>query len=165
VVNRPAVFDLVKQGRIAGYAVSIDTAKVLEQQQSAIVLNPGEFIESGGQLYVTSRDGLTKNREAIAKYLRAVHAAIEFMINDEGFDMTLAILRKQHFIEALQDTFIAKESLKEYVSLWTSRGRESVLLTDPERWASGYQELVDVGFVEHGAIAERWFTNELVEML
>lgn len=160
----PGVFDLVEQGRIAGYAVSIDTAKLLKQRRStAVVFNPGELIASGGQMYVTSRNSLTLNREDIAKYLRAVRAAIEFMINDERFDRTLEILREKYSFEALEHTFIAKESLNEYVAAWTSWGRERVLLTDAERWAMGYQELVRAGLVAEGPNAERWFTNELME--
>ena len=162
----PGVFNLVEQGRIAGYAVSIDTAKVLEQQQSAaVVLNPGEFMSAGGQYYVTSRNGLAQHGEAIAKYLRAVHAAIEFMADDTGFDRTLEILRENYSFDALNDTAIAKESLREYVSVWTLAGHENVLVTDPDRWARGYEELVNAGLAEEGEAPEQWFTNEFVEAL
>src|SRR5690606_9478040 len=113
----PGVFNLVEQGRIAGYAVSIDTAKILEsQQENAVVLNPGEFISSGGQFYMTSRTGLEQHREAIRRFVAGVHDALEFMLADDGFDRTLEVLRSKYSFDGLNDTAIAKESLREYTS-------------------------------------------------
>ncbi|MBN1239194.1 MAG: ABC transporter substrate-binding protein [Gammaproteobacteria bacterium] len=158
-----AVYNLVEQGRIAGYAVSIDTAKILEQQRSGVVvLNPGDFMASGGQFYMASRNDLDANRDSIGKFVKAVHAALDFMIEDDGFDRTLEILRGKYSFDALNDTTIAKESLREYLRVWTSAGRESVLQTVPERWSRGYRELVEAGIVEPGADPAAWFTNEFV---
>ncbi|HEX7081361.1 MAG TPA: ABC transporter substrate-binding protein [Gammaproteobacteria bacterium] len=159
----PGVFNLVEQGRLAGYAVSIDTAKILEQQQPGVVVfNPGEFMASGGQFYMTSKDGFAANRGDIAKYLDAVRAALDFMINDDGFDRTLEIMRRKYSFDGLNDTAIAKESLAEYVRIWTAAGRESLLVTLPERWTRGYEELVNAGLAEPGATPDAWYTNELV---
>jgi NitT/TauT family transport system substrate-binding protein len=157
------VFNLVEQGRIAGYAVSIDTAKILEQQRNGVVLRPGDFMASGGQFYMASRDGLAQNREAIGKFVRSVRQALEFMIDDDGFGRTLEILRGRYSFDTLNDTAIAKESLREYLRVWTSAGREAVLRTVPERWARGYEEIVAAGIAQGGAQPEQWFTNELVE--
>jgi NitT/TauT family transport system substrate-binding protein len=162
----PGVFNLVEQGRIAGYAVSIDTAKILEvQQENAVVLNPGEFIESGGQFYMASRSGLEQNREAIRRFVAAVHDSLAFMLADETFDETLEILRSKYSFDGLNDTGIAKESLREYTSVWTAAGEENLLLTLPQRWTNGYMELVAAGLVETGASPDAWFTNELVDPL
>src|SRR5690606_11877379 len=41
----PGVFNLVEEGRISGYVVSIDTAHALaSQHDNVFVLNPGEFM-------------------------------------------------------------------------------------------------------------------------
>ena len=160
----PGVFNLVEQGRIAGYAVSIDTAKILESQQAnAVVLNPGEFISSGGQFYMTSRTGLEQHREAVRRFVAGVRDALEFMLNDTEFDRTLEILRRKYSFDGLNDTAIAKASLREYTNVWTAAGEENVLLTVPERWRQGYEELVAAGLAEPGASPEEWFTNELIE--
>ncbi len=159
----PGVFNLVEQGRIAGYAVSIDTAKILErQQENAVVLNPGEFISSGGQFYMTSRTGLEQHREAIRRFVAGVRDALEFMLADDGFDRTLEVLRSKYSFDGLNDTEIAKESLEEYTSVWTAAGEENLLLTVPERWHRGYEELVAAGLAEPGASPDEWFTNEFV---
>lgn len=159
----PGVFNLVEQGRIAGYAVSIDTAKILQQQRDGVVvLRPGEFMTSGAQFYMASQDGLENDRETIGKYLKAVHTALDFVINDDGFDKTLQTMRKKHSFDTLQNTPIAKASLKEYVRVWTSEGKENVLRTVPENWTKGYEELVRVGQASGGGNPDQWFTNELV---
>lgn len=162
----PGVFNLVEQGRIAGYAVSIDTAKILEQQQeNAVVLNPGDFMQSGGQFYMASQAGLAQNREAIERFMGGVHDALEFMLADDDFEQTLEILRSKYSFDGLNDTVIAKESLREYTNVWTAAGRENLLLTEPQRWTAGYEELVAADLAEPGASPDEWFTNDLVERL
>lgn len=159
----PGVFNLVEQGRIAGFIVSIDTAKILERQmQGVVALRPGDFIESGAQLYMLARDDLAKNRDLAGKYLRSIDAALKFMIADDGFDKTLQIMRRKYSFATLQDTEVAKDSLREYVRVWTSAGESNVLRTVPERWQRGYEELVRAGRVEAGKDPSAWFTNELV---
>lgn len=159
----PGVFNLVEQGRIAGFMVSIDTAKILEQQMpNVVVLRPGEYIESGAQLYMVSAEALGENGDMIRRYLEAVRGAIDFMIADDGFDETLRIMRAKYSFGTLQDDAVAKDSLNEYVRAWTLAGRENILRTDPERWRLGYEELVGAGQVEAGHDPAAWFTNELV---
>jgi NitT/TauT family transport system substrate-binding protein len=159
----PGVFNLVEQGRIAGFAVSIDTAKILEKQMSGVVvLRPGQFIQSGAQLYMASKDGLAEHRELLRKYLAAVDAAIEFMIGDDGFDKTLQIMRKKYSFKALQDAAIAKASLSDYVEGWTSAGKDNILRTVPDKWQRGYEELVRAGQAKAGKDPSQWFTNELI---
>jgi NitT/TauT family transport system substrate-binding protein len=159
----PGVFNLVEQGRIAGFMISIDTAKALERQiPGIVVLRPGDYIESGAQLYMVARDDLAKNREVVRKYLEAIDGALQFMIADDGFDETLTIMRRKYSFETLQDTDVAKDSLREYVRVWTSEGSANVLRTEPESWRRGYEELVRAGRVEGGKDPSEWFTNELV---
>jgi NitT/TauT family transport system substrate-binding protein len=159
----PGVFNLVEQGRIAGFIVSIDTAKILEQQNpDVVVLSPGDFIDSGSQLYMISEDGLTENPDVVRRYLEAVREAIDFIIADDGFDESLRIMRRKYSFGTLQNDAVAKASLAEYVNAWTAAGTSNILRTDPSRWQSGYQELVAASQVEPGHDPSAWFTNEFV---
>lgn len=159
----PGVFNLVEQGRIAGFIVSIDTANILEQQMdNVVVLRPGEFIESGAQLYMLSDDGLQTNGEIARKYLEAIDQALRFMLADDGFDETLRIIRQKYSFATLQNTAVAKRSLGEYVGTWTAEGPRNVLRTNPESWRRGYEELVAAHRVEGGRDPSAWFTNALV---
>lgn len=159
----PGVFNLIEQGRLAGYGVSIDTAKILQQQRpDVVVLRPGDFMTSGAQLYMTSRDGLAENRDLVARYLAGIHAAVTSVIEDESFDRTLSTMRQKYAFGTLEDTEVAKESLREYVRAWTSAGPENLMRTVPETWQRGYEELVAAGLAEAGKDPSAWFTNELV---
>lgn len=161
----PGVFNLVEQGRIAGFMVSIDTAKTLEQQTDrAVVLRPGDFIDSGAQIYMVSRDGLGEHADIVRRYLESVREAIDFIIGDEGFDETLAIMRRKYTFGTLQNDAVAKDSLAEYVSSWTAAGMENVLRTDAARWRAGYDELVGAGRIEAGLDPADWFTNDFVPL-
>lgn len=159
----PGVFNLVEQGRIAGFMVSLDTAKILEKQMpNVVVLSPGDFIESGAQLYMVSSDHLAQNRDLVRRYLEAVRGALDFIIADDGFERTVAIMRQKYSFGSLDDTAIAKDTLAEYVRAWTAEGPEYVLRTERESWRRGYEELVRAGQVEPGRDPSSWFTNELV---
>ncbi|HEX6999473.1 MAG TPA: ABC transporter substrate-binding protein [Gammaproteobacteria bacterium] len=159
----PGVFNLVEQGRVAGFGVSIDTAKILERQMSGVtVLDPADFIESGAQIYMTTASGVGQHGPLIAKYLRAIAAALDFIIADDGFDETLRIMRQKYSFDTLLDDAIAKDSLAEYVRIWTAEGPENVLHTAPDSWRRGYEELVRFGLAEPGKDPAAWFTNELV---
>lgn len=163
VGTNAGVFDLVQRGSISCYAVSIDVANILQQRrENVVVLNPGDFIASGAQFYMVSETGLDEQRDTIARYLEAVAAAIDFMIDDEGFDRTLEILRTRYSFDTLQDTEIAKASLAEYVRIWTAEGRENVMRTVDESWRRGYNELVSAGLAQAGRDPAAWYTNELV---
>jgi NitT/TauT family transport system substrate-binding protein len=159
----PGVYNLVEQGRIAGFIVSIDTAIILERQTpGVVVLNPSDFIQSGAQFYMAAAGDLERQREPIRRYLEAIRAAIDFMIADDGFDETLRIMRQRYSFGTLDDEEVAKASLAEYARLWTAEGRENILRTVPESWRRGYEELASAGRAAGGKAPEQWFTNALV---
>ncbi len=160
----PGVYNLVEQGRLAGFIVSIDTAKILESQTSGVVvLRPGDFIDSGSQIYMTPADQLDANGDIVRRYLRAVRRAIDFIIADDGFDTTLEILRRKYTFGTLADDAVAKASLAEYVEAWTAAGEENILRTDAARWQASYDELAGAGQVPAGYDTTGWFTNAFVD--
>lgn len=157
------IFDLIERGQIHGYAVSIDVANILEKQRDNVVIfSPGDFIASGAQFYMVSEDGFVEHRDTIRRYLESIYAAIEFMIDDDGFDRTLETLRSQYSFATLQDTENAKASLAEYVGIWIGEGRENLLRTVEANWQRGYDELVQAGLAADGHDPAGWYTNELV---
>ena len=156
-------FDLVERGSIHCYAVSIDIANILEEQRdNVVVLSPGDFISSGAQFYMVSEQGLREQRDTIQRYLNAVYAAIDFMIDDDGFDRTLEIMRERYSFATLMNTSIAKASLATYVDIWTAEGRDNVMRTIDASWQRGYEELVQAGLAEGGHDPLAWVNNDLV---
>lgn len=159
----PGVYNLVEQGRIGGFIVSIDTAIILRRQSpGVVVLNPSDFIDSGAQFYMAASGDLERHREPIRRYLAAIRGAMDFMIGDDGFDETLRIMRQAYSFGTLDDDEVAKASLAEYVRLWTAEGPENILRTVPENWQRGYEELARAGRAAGGKAPDQWFTNALV---
>lgn len=156
-------YELIQRGDIGCYAVSIDVSKILERERDDIViLNPGDFTAASGQFYMVSNEGLVAHRETIRSYLDAVHAAMEFMADDPGFERTIEILRQRYSFATLEDTEIARASLAEYVAIWTVEGRDNLLRTVGDSWRRGYEQLVQAGLAEAGHDPSAWFTNELI---
>jgi NitT/TauT family transport system substrate-binding protein len=160
----PGVFELVQQGRIDAYVVSLDTAvTVRNQQPDAVVLDPGQMIAGGTQVYITARSAVedAAQRDAVQRYLRAIRAAMESVIADQSLDATLEKLGSAYDIPILREPDAAKETLRQYIAGWQAGGGQ-LLETSAQGWSAVYEESVRVGMVPGGLDAGSWFTNELV---
>jgi NitT/TauT family transport system substrate-binding protein len=163
----PGTFDLVEDGRIAGYAVSLDTAVLLEQTRDAVVLNPGDSIFSGGQVYMSNRTALEDEeddsaRDIVERFLLSVGQAIDDIVADQDNDFAnvLETLRGSYSFDSLMDDDIAVGSLEQFVRSWTLDGEENILRNTEERWQGVYDELVEIGTTEPGLDPAAWYTNE-----
>jgi NitT/TauT family transport system substrate-binding protein len=161
----PGIFSLVEEGRIAGYAVSLDMANALEQRnRNVVTFKPSDFISSGAQVYLSSLTGANEHQDGIRRFLAAIRAAVEFIIGDTktAFNETLRIIRQKYSFDTLNDDALARVSLGEYVTAWTAEGRANVLRTLPQTWGRAYEELVAVHQAEAGKVPTQWYTNEFL---
>lgn len=164
----PGTYDLVEDGRIAAYAVSLDTAVLLEQTRDAVVFAPGDAVFAGGQCYVGNRVALEQQdgapRDLVERYLAVITQAVDEIIADQenGFADVLEVLRGDYQFGALENTDVATASLDAYVASWTLDSRSSPLETDEARWQHVYEELVELGLVPSGLQPGEWYTNDLI---
>jgi NitT/TauT family transport system substrate-binding protein len=163
----PAVFSLVESGRIDAYVVSLDVAIALQQQQpNAVIYDPSKDIDSGSQLYLTSREAADDagSQDQMRRYLRAIASAIRFVAKDEanGFAETMKCISSKYDVATLEDESVARRSLSAYVASWTAHGSGALLRTDPQQWTSSYDELAAAGMVEEGMNPDDWYTNDFV---
>jgi NitT/TauT family transport system substrate-binding protein len=157
----PGTFNLVEQGRLAGYVVSIDTANiVLSQHDDAGVYDPGEVVKSESQVYVATKDGLEKDETVLRGFLAGIRDALAAIVADDSFDRTLETLRGEYSFASLDDDGVAKASLTEMRELWTASS--PLLVTDENAWVTGYDELTAAGLVPSGGDAKSWFDNSLL---
>jgi NitT/TauT family transport system substrate-binding protein len=160
----PGVFDLVKQGRIDAYLVAMDASVVVKQQEpTAVVLDPAQFMAGGTQVYMTSQETLgdPAKRDVVQRYLRAIKAAMEQVIADQSLDQTLELLGSEYDIPVLQQPEVAKETLRTYIASWQAN-KGPLLETPADKWKAIYGEAVEVGQVPGGLDPSAWFTNELL---
>src|SRR3954453_20184141 len=160
----PGVFDLVSSGRIGGYVVSLDTAAALQKQQpDAVIYSPSDDVQSGGQVYITSKDQAddAEKQKQLRSYLAAIKDAVQFVEKDEanGFAETIKCLA-QYDIPTLKDPEVGKAALSEYVKSWTAAGDDQIARTVPDQWQTVYKEMSGAGFVPEGQNPKDWFTND-----
>jgi len=160
----PGTFNLVQQGRIAGYVVSIDTANVvLSQHDDAAVFDPGTIVKSDSQVYVATKDGIQKSGTTLKSFLAGIRDAIQAMVDDESLDKTLETLRGEYSFASLDDDEIAKASLRTMRDLWTGGDpAKPLLVTDQAAWVQGYDELSAANLATPGRDAAGWFDNSLL---
>lgn len=116
----PGTFNLVQQGRIVGYVVSIDTANIVKSQSAdAGVFDPGMFVKSDSQVYVTSKDAMKEESDTLKAFMAGIHDALAAMVADESLDETIKQLRGKYSFATLDDALIAKASLTQMRELWT----------------------------------------------
>ncbi|EHR50899.1 ABC-type nitrate/sulfonate/bicarbonate transport system, periplasmic component [Saccharomonospora marina XMU15] len=160
----PGTFNLVQQGRIAGYVVSIDTSNiVLSQHDDAGVFDPGTVVKSDSQVYVATKDVIQSDPDMLKAFLAGIHDALAAVVADTTLDETIAKLREHYSFATLDDNKIAKQSLTVMRDLWTGGDpSKPLLVTDENAWVAGYEELTAAGIAKPGKDAASWFDNSLL---
>ncbi|AIJ23911.1 MULTISPECIES: ABC transporter substrate-binding protein [Amycolatopsis methanolica group] len=160
----PGTFNLVQQGRIAGYVVSIDTANIVQSQHAdAGVFDPGTVVKSDSQIYVTTADVIAKHPDTLRAFMAGIRDAVAEYVADQDFGKTIGTLRGKYSFATLDDDAIARKSLGMMRDLWTGKDpSRPLLVTDPAAWTAGYDELTRAGQAKPGGDAARWFDNSFL---
>ncbi|HEY9522052.1 MAG TPA: ABC transporter substrate-binding protein [Thermopolyspora sp.] len=160
----PGTFNLVQQGRIAGYVVSVDTANIVVSQNSdAGVFDPGDYVKADRQVYVSTTQNVKDNPADLKAFMAGINDAIAAFVADEALDETLKVLRAKYSFATLDNDAIAKESLRQSRDAWTGGKPDApYLVTDEKDWLDGYKELVKAGMTPDGLDAKAWYDNSLL---
>jgi NitT/TauT family transport system substrate-binding protein len=160
----PGTFNLVQQGRIVGYVVSIDTANaVLAQQDDAGAFDPGVIVKSDSQVYVATKDAIQQNSAILKDFLAAIRDSVAAIVADKSLDDTVKQLRGKYSFGTLDDDKVAKASLMTMRDLWTGGDAgKPLLVTDKAAWTAGYTELTTAGLAKPGGDAASWIDNSLL---
>lgn len=160
----PGTFNLVEQGRIVGYVVSVDTANLLvSKNPDAGIFDPGKYVKSDQQVYVTTKDAAKKNAKTLRAFMAGIHDAVAAMVADQSLDATVKRLRDKNSFASLDDDKVAKASLTMLRNSWTGGDpSKPLLLTDEAVWTAGYKELTAAGVAKPGGDAATWFDNGLL---
>lgn len=151
----PGTFELVADGRIAGYLVALDTALLLEgTREGAVVTNPGDFMPAGKMAYTAHRDSLDdpQRAEQIRRYFAALADAARYVAADEenGFEDTMACIDGDFNVPTLEDPEISRQTLSFYVESWMANGEENLMMPDVDAWEATYEAMVRADMVPDG---------------
>lgn len=166
-----ATLELVRQGQLGGYIVSLDTSLAIEQQNDdAVVTDAGLGEAPDIQTWITTAANL-EDPEKVAqmeKFLAAIQEAVQFVIDDAAndFDNVLQIMRDSGDWDfpALQDDEVSRAALEIYTTqTWVdASGEASLLENNIDAWTSAYDTYVRAGLLEGGFDPGEWITNEYV---
>jgi NitT/TauT family transport system substrate-binding protein len=166
-----ATYELVKQGQLDGYIVSLDTSIGIVNQNDDAVSSPAGLVDAPErQVWITTQANLDdENRTAqIEAFLAAIKEATQEIIDDSAndFENVLATLRDSGHWEfaALEDDAIAIEALTTYTTeTWIdSTGAVGLLENDDEYWTTIYDSYVEGGLLKGGGDPSAWITSDLL---
>jgi NitT/TauT family transport system substrate-binding protein len=161
----PAIFQLVKQGKLDGYVVSLDTAVALDQQDpEAVVFDPGTTMNAGTSNYITSETQARdpKKADQIRRYLASIDEAMRFVIADraDGYRRTIDCISKGFRVATFATPEVARAALDGYVDAWTVDGEDKMLVTQPADWRAAYDEAAKAGLVRSGQDPTTWLSSD-----
>lgn len=166
-----ATYELVKQGQLDGYIVSLDTSIGIVNQNEDAVSSPAGLVDAPErQVWITTQQNLEdENRvDQIERFLAAIKEATQEIIDDSANDFAnvLSTLRDSGHWEfaALEDDAIAIEALTTYTTeTWIdSTGAVELLENDEEYWQTIYDAYVAGDLLDGGATPGDWITSELL---
>ena len=157
----PGTFELVKNGTIAGYIVSLDTSIIVAAQNpDANIFDPSGLTKAVDNIYMSTEKQIDEHGDEIKKYLLSIKQATEDIRADTGLDDTLKTLRSKYSFDTLNDDKTAKAALKLYRDMWADKGK--VLAPDMDRLESAYRELVDSKMIASGKKVESMMDTSLL---
>jgi|GEM_PF-606434 len=166
-----ATYELVKQGQLDGYIVSLDTSiGIVNQNDDAVSSSAGLVDAPERQVWITTQANLENEKrvDEIERFLAAIKQATQEIIDDaeNDFANVLSTLRDSgHWdFAALGDDAIAIEALTTYTSeTWIdSTGAVGLLENDEDYWTTIYDAYVDGGLLQGGGDPGSWITSQLL---
>jgi NitT/TauT family transport system substrate-binding protein len=154
----PGTFELVRKGRIAGYTVSgQDEARFKKALPDVVWMEEAKYVKDGYGYFAT-QDGLKKNRETIAGYLRAVYKATKDTIADKpnGYASILKDLRAKYDWDGLDNDDVSKAALDYLLKVRLVDGEQDLLVAKPDDMKVVYDQMVGIKAVKPGLDATKW---------
>ncbi|AZS38326.1 Riboflavin-binding protein RibY [Microbacterium lemovicicum] len=166
-----ATLEVVRQGSLDGYIVSLDTSLAIEQQADDAVVDPAGLTDSPDiQTWITTADNLENPErvEELKAFLAAMDEAVQAVIDDapNGFDNVLKTLRDSGdwSFPALADDDVSRAALEIYTTeTWVEKSGDVRLLeNDLDAWKSTYDTYAAAGLLAGGQDPLQWITNDYV---
>ena len=164
-----ATYEIVKQGTLSGYVVSLDTSLAIAQQNDdAVVSDAGLGDVPDLQTWITTKSNLEDPERVaqIEKFLAAIKEATQAVVDDaeNDFANVLEVLRDSGDWDfpALQDDEVAVGALEVYTSkTWVDEsGKVGMLENDLDAWNGAYETYTKGGLLDGSGDPEEWITSD-----
>ena len=163
VGNAPAAFELVKQGRIAGFIATTDTVFQLNVDQQPIVAwSTDDVALCPGQVYMTSKAQLEQSKELIAKFLAAVHETLGVLLSSDDLAPIIESMAAKYDVFEVnrpdRGLSVLESGLKNYEAPYAEK-----LASSEESWQSAYSLMVKAGLIPE--LADQNFHDDSARQL
>ena len=166
-----ATLEVVRQGQLDGYIVSLDTSIGIDAQNDDAVVDDAGLGEAPDiQTWLTTASNIEDPEQAenIQAFLAAIREAVQAVIDDapNDFENVLKTLRDSGdwTFPALEDDEVATAALEVYTTeTWVDQSGDANLLENNlDAWSATYDTYVEAGMLEGGQDPTDWITDELL---
>lgn len=164
-----ATLEVVRQGQLDGYIVSLDTSLAIAQKNADAVVEEAGLVDAPDiQTWLTTESTLKDEAKAaqVTAFLAAIREAVQAVIDDapNGYATVLKTLRDSGDwnFPALADDKIATAALDVYTTkTWVDADSSIALLqNDREAWKRTYDTYAKAGMVAGGKDPSAWMTDD-----
>ncbi len=162
VADVPASYGLIEAGRIYGFMASISSViKILAAVPSAFAIPIDDGVP--GQIYVATPKSLAANGDHYVKFLRAVHASVNAILDAKDKKVILDAIGAKFEIPGIKDTPTAIEDITRNSQTWAAKGRENLLRNIPDHWAAAVDTLSAGGILKQKPDPRTLYDNSFLD--
>lgn len=164
VGGNPAIFALVRLGRLDGVILTYESAFALlghDQGEAAVALPISDAVTMPGRCYQTTRTIVEQRPDLALAFTRAMAASVREIVAspDEALYARCAVA----FDIPATRTMAQNLAIMQWMAkTWLADGRAELLRNPEARWRAGVTEMADAGIATVPAATEL-FTNRFVE--
>lgn len=163
-----ATFELVRQGKLDGYIVSMDTAAALKEQNKDAVIGGAELLSAPDmQVWIAMKSSVDDPQKAdeLKRVMASIQDAITFVRDDKanGYKNVIATMKKKWTFPSIEgDAPIAPSVLDEYVATGWFNPEGKPLVNADDTWKQAYGLYTSSKLVSGDNDPMEWLTNKLI---
>jgi len=163
-----ATLELVRQGKLDGYIVSMDTAAAIKEQNKDAVVGGSDLLSAPDmQVWLAMDDSLKDPEKAdeLKRVLAAIHDAVAYVRDDakNGYKNVIATMKKKWTFPSIEgDAPIAPSVLDEYVASGWFNPDGQILTNADETWKKAYELYTSSGLVSGKNDPMAWLSDDLI---
>ncbi|WP_308492998.1 ABC transporter substrate-binding protein [Microbacterium terrisoli] len=163
-----ATIELVRQGKLDGYIVSMDTAAALKSQNKDVIVGGADLLSAPDmQVWIAMTDSVNDPTKAdeLKRLLASIRDAVEFVKGDaaNGYKNVIATMKKKWTFPSIEgDSPIAPSVLDEYVASGWFDADGNPLKNADSTWQDAYELYTSSGLVSGKNKPMDWLTDKLL---
>lgn len=163
-----ATLELVRQGKLDGYIVSMDTAAAIKAQNDDAIIGGTDLLSAPDmQVWVAMDDSINdpEKADSLKRVLAGIHDAVAFVRDDKPNDYknVIDIMKKEWSFPSIDgDAPIAPSVLDEYVDTGWFDEDGNILVNADDTWKQAYELYAASGLVSGDNDPMDWLTDDLV---